>query len=246
MASATGIPEQHPASINGADEHEPLLGRPGDVSQKENQALVTNLFTGTATIAQAGIWILAALVWNAIFTHDLTFFSAHPLLNSSGILLTTQAILLLQPTHTPSQKRRGALTHYSILVLANACFTAALIIIEINKAPHPELRFKSVHAIMGLVTYIFIFLQALVGVAQYFFPAQIFGSVDNGKKIYKYHRVSGYVVLLLELATVAAATQTYYNKTVLHIQLWAVLVAAVLVVGGVGARIKKQKMRIFG
>ncbi|EDN09479.1 predicted protein [Histoplasma mississippiense (nom. inval.)] len=98
---------------------------------------------------------------------------------------------------------------------------------------------------MGLVTYIVIFLQAAVGVAQYFFPVIIFASVDNGKKIYKYHRVSGYVVFMLELATVAAATQTDYNKSTLHIQLWAVLVASVLVLGGVGARIKRQKMKIF-
>ncbi|KAG5301499.1 cytochrome b561 [Histoplasma ohiense] len=245
MASATGIPEQPPAAVNGADEYEPLLGRPGDVSQKEHQSLVTNLFTGSATIAQAGIWILAALVWNGIFSHELIFFSPHPLLNSAAILLTTQAILILQPTHTPSQKRSGTLTHFGILALANLCFISALVIIEINKAPHPEYRFHSLHGIMGLITYILIFLQAAVGVAQYFFPAIIFGSVDDGKKIYKYHRVSGYVVFVLELATVAAATQTDYNKSTLHIQLWAVLVASVLVLGGVGARIKRQKMKIF-
>ncbi|KKZ67768.1 hypothetical protein GX50_00122 [[Emmonsia] crescens] len=245
MASATGIPEQQPAAISRNDEHEPLLGRPGDVSQKEDQALVTNLITGTATIAQAGIWILAALVWNGVFSHDLIFFSPHPLLNSTAILLTAQAILILQPTHTPSQKRRGALTHFGLLAIANLCFISALIIIEINKAPNPEYRFHSVHGIMGLITYIFIFLQALVGAAQYFFPVFAFGSVDNGKKIYKYHRFSGYVVFVLELATVAAATQTDYNKTTLHIRLWAVLVAAVLVLGGVAARIKKQKMKIF-
>ncbi|EEH20226.1 hypothetical protein PABG_02485 [Paracoccidioides brasiliensis Pb03] len=246
MASATGIPDERPTAISSpSNEQEPLLGRPGDVCQKEDQALVTNLITGTATIAQAGIWILAALVWNAIFSHDLIFFSPHPLLNSTGILLTTQAILLLQPTHTASQKRSGTLGHWGLLVLANLCFISGLVIIEINKAAHPEYRFTSVHGILGLVTYIFIFLQATVGVAQYFFPVVVFGSVDNGKKIYKYHRVSGYVVLLLELATVAAATQTAYNKAALHVKLWAVLVAAVLVIGGVGARIKKQKMKIF-
>ncbi|EEQ84264.1 cytochrome b561 [Blastomyces dermatitidis ER-3] len=245
MASATGIPEQSPVAIGGNDEQEPLLGRPGDVSQKEGQALVTNLVTGSATIAQAGIWILAALVWNGVFSHELIFFSPHPLLNSAAILLTTQAILILQPTHTPAQKRSGTLAHFGLLAVANLCFVSALIIIEINKAPHPEYRLHSVHGIMGLITYIFIFLQALVGAAQYFYPTFAFGSVDNGKKIYKYHRVSGYVLLVLELATVAAATQTDYNMTTLHIKLWAVLVAAVLVLAGVGARIKKQKMKIF-
>ncbi|KAK2747638.1 hypothetical protein FQN55_004807 [Onygenales sp. PD_40] len=246
MASATGIPEQHPASIDGADEQEPLLGRPGDVSQKQNESVFTNLVTGTATVAQAGIWILAALVWNGIFSHELIFFSPHPLLNSAAILLTTQAILLLQPTHTPAQKRTGTLSHFFLLALANLSFISALIIIELNKASHPETRFRSPHAILGLATYILIFLQAAVGVAQYFVPVTVFGSVDRGKAVYKYHRVSGYVVLLMELATVAAATQTDYNKVILHIPLWAVLVASVLVVLGVGARIKKQKMRVFG
>ncbi|OAT06796.1 cytochrome b561 [Blastomyces gilchristii SLH14081] len=138
MASATGIPEQSPVAIGGNDEQEPLLGRPGDVSQKEGQALVTNLVTGSATIAQAGIWILAALVWNGVFSHELIFFSPHPLLNSAAILLTTQAILILQPTHTPAQKRSGTLAHFGLLAVANLCFVSALIIIEINKSPAPR------------------------------------------------------------------------------------------------------------
>lgn len=88
-------------------------------------------------------------------------------------------------------------------------------------------------------------LQAAVGSAQFFFPSLVFGSVETAKKVYKYHRLSGYLVLLLELATVAAATQTSYNLGVLRIKLWAVLVAAVLVVAGIGARIKKHKMRLW-
>jgi hypothetical protein len=43
MASATGIPEQNPA----LQESEPLLGRPGDATQKPGQGLQFNLFTGT-------------------------------------------------------------------------------------------------------------------------------------------------------------------------------------------------------
>ena len=43
MASVTGIPQQNPAR----DEEEPLLGRPGDVTQKPEQSLFANLITGT-------------------------------------------------------------------------------------------------------------------------------------------------------------------------------------------------------
>ncbi|PGH02844.1 hypothetical protein AJ80_08794 [Polytolypa hystricis UAMH7299] len=249
MASATGIPERHPATItngNNSDdtrsEHEPLLGQHGDVSQKNDQNIVHNLLLGTASVAQAGIWILAAIVWNGVFTHDLIFFSPHPLLNSTAVLLTTQAILILQPTHTPSQKRTGTLTHFALHALANTLFLSALIIIEINKSTHPETRFTSIHGILGLTTYILILLQAGVGVAQYFFPAQVFGSVDKGKGVYKWHRLSGYLLLGLELVTIAAATGTAYNRSTLHIRLWAVVVAIVLVVAGVGARAKRAKL----
>jgi len=111
-----------------------------------------------------------------------------------------------------------------------------------NKASQPETRFKNIHGIMGLVTYILIFSQALFGFAQFFIPAQVFGSVDKGKAVYRYHRWSGYVIILLALATICAATQTEYNKDMLHIRLWAVLIASILVIAGVAPRIKKHKM----
>lgn len=119
-------------------------------------------------------------------------------------------------------------------------FLSAFTIIEINKGTHPH--FISPHGILGLITVILIVIQALVGVFQFFLPVAIFGSVDAGKRIYKYHRWSGYALLLLEMATVVAATQTAYNIEVIHIPLWGVLVSIVLVLAGVGARIKKHKL----
>lgn len=239
MASATGIPERRVAAPT---EDEPLLGRPGDASQQEGQGLQYNFVLGTAMLAQAGIWILAALVWSSVFMNKIILFSFHPLANSAGILLITQAILVLQPTATPKQKTDGAHIHFALNLTGTLALLAGLIIIEINKASHPETRFKSVHAIMGLITFILIVLQVLIGIIQFYLPETVLGSVDNGKKIYKYHRMSGYLILLFSLATVCAATQTSFNKNVLHIQLWAVIVASVLVVAGVLPRIKKQKL----
>jgi cytochrome b561 len=110
-----------------------------------------------------------------------------------------------------------------------------------NKASHPETRFQNIHGILGLVTFILIIIQALIGFAQFYVPSTVLGSVENGKKLYKYHRMSGYLILLLSLVTICAATQTGFNKNVLQIRLWAVIVASVLVVAGVLPRIKKQK-----
>jgi len=239
MASTTGIPERNPNTL-GRSEEDPLLGGPGDASQQEGKPLYYNLVLGTGVIAQAGLLILFGIVWGAVFSHKLILFSAHPLLNSTAILVLGQGALILQPTHTPQQKRAGTLTHAAINNVALSLFLAALVIIEYNKFQHKGTHFESPHAILGLITYILLILQALVGVTQYFVP-QIYGGVDNAKKIYKYHRIAGYTIFVLTLATVAAATQTYYNKHFLHIQLWTVIVASVITLAGVVPRIRLSK-----
>ena len=45
MASATGIPDQNPAS-RGGEENEPLLGEPGDASQKSEKGIQFNFIIG--------------------------------------------------------------------------------------------------------------------------------------------------------------------------------------------------------
>lgn len=239
MASATGIPDGI-NGVRGASEDEPLLGQRGDASQMAGQPIYLNLWLGTAPLAQAGIWILAAIIWGAIFSHDLIFFSAHPLLNSAGLLLATQAILVLQPTHTAPQKRAGTTLHFLSNLLGVSSLTAGLVIIEINKAGPGHEHFASPHAILGLVFYVFIFLQALVGFTQYYTPS-LYGGVDSAKKVWKYHRASGYVVLGLGLATVCASSWTTYNVFVLGVQHWAVIVASVLVLLGVLPRVRLGK-----
>ncbi|KAF2203066.1 hypothetical protein GQ43DRAFT_439194 [Delitschia confertaspora ATCC 74209] len=238
MASATGIPERADRIHN---EEEPLLGRAGDASQEEGKPFLLNLWIGTAPIAQAGIWILAAIVWGAIFSHKLIFFSAHPLLNSAGLLLMSQATLVLQPTHTAEQKRTGTLYHFGFNLLGFSSLLSGFIIIEINKRGPGHEHFTSPHAIMGLTTYILLIIQALIGFTQYFTP-NLYGNVDNAKKVYKYHRMLGYTIFTLGLATVCAASKTYYTDKILGIQLWAVLVASVLTLAGILPRVKLQKL----
>ena len=152
-----------------------------------------------------------------------------------------QSILILQPTHTKEQKTIGTRIHSISNGIGLLALIAGLVIIEYNKISHGGTHFVSPHAILGLITYIFFVIQALVGFLQYYTP-QVFGGEFNAKKLYKYHRVSGYVLLVLSLATIAAATQTDFNLTTLHIQLWAVIVPSVLVLVGVIPRIKKQKL----
>lgn len=134
----------------------------------------------------------------------------------------------------------GTRIHTTIQLVSILCFVCAFIIIEVIKGDHPH--FVSPHGILGLLTVIFVVLQALVGVVQYFLPVPVLGSVDAGKRVYKYHRWTGYVLLLLESATVLAATQTGFNLAALRIPVWAVVVTLILMWVGVGSRIRKQKL----
>lgn len=195
---------------------------------------------GTAILAQLGILLLFFSVWASLLLVPLNLFTFHPLLNVTALLLLVQSILLLQPTHTPAQKRSGTLLHATLNLTSLALLLASLFVIEWNKFSHAGDHFVSAHAILGLVTYVFIVVQVAVGAGMYFAPA-LFGGVEQAKKIYKWHRASGYLVLVLLLSTVAAATQTSYNLDTLGIKLWAVIVAAVLVLVGIVPRIRPAK-----
>ncbi|KAF2088692.1 hypothetical protein K490DRAFT_64731 [Saccharata proteae CBS 121410] len=240
MASATGVPELHPNNIDRGED-EPLLGRAGDAAQQEGKALPWNLVLGTGIIAQAGIWILAGIVWGSILSMDLILFSAHPLLNSAGLVFITQGALILQPTHTPAQKKSGTYAHAAFNDLGVLALIGGLVVIEVNKERGGTEHFESAHAILGIITYALMFVQALVGFTQYFTPS-LYGGEAKAKKIWKYHRMSGYLVFVLALATVCAATQTTFNVKVIHINLWAVIVASLITLAGILPRIKKQKL----
>lgn len=163
------------------------------------------------------------------------------LLNSVGVLFLTQGILVLQPTHTSEQKRKGAWSHLIIMDLGLSALIGGLVVIEYNKISSGGEHWHSAHGIMGLATYIVLAIQATVGFTMFVTP-KLYGSVDNAKAIWKYHRMSGYLVITLMLATVCAAVKTDFNVGTLKIQMWALVACSVLILIGIVSRIKKQKL----
>lgn len=57
------------------------------------------------------------------------------------------------------------------------------------------------HAYLGVVTYSLLVLQALVGATAFYTPS-LFGGSAKAKSLYKYHRMSGYVLLVVMFVTV--------------------------------------------
>ena len=246
MASATGIPDHPPRGRDAVleSESEPLLGRPGDVLQKPDESLLYNLYIGTGWVAQAGAFLLLGVVWAAIFLNPLIpLFSPHPLLQSLGVFTLVQAILILQPTWTSAEKAIGQRAHASLNLLSFLLFTAGIAIIETNKIKNNGVHFHSVHGYLGVITGAVLLLQYTFGFLMWGVPG-VFGGAENAKALWKYHRISGYTLFPLLLATVITAVDTDYNRKVLDIKLYAVLIAVGLIVVGVYPRIHKQKLGI--
>lgn len=218
----------------------PLLSLPTTVRQFDRQSILFNLISGTSILAQGGVCGLVLIVLSAVRMVGFALISGHILLNTTGLLLAVQAILLLQPTHTAEQKRRGTMWHFICNVGSLSGFLSGLVFIEVNKFAHRGAHLKSPHAYLGLFTYLVLLLQGLVGFTQYYTP-MLYGSVDRAKSIWKYHRAAGYMTVVLASSTVAAAMCTEYNQNVLRIPAWVMFVALVLVLCGVLTRIRLAK-----
>jgi cytochrome b-561 len=181
------------------------------------------------------------MFWAAVFTKPLILFSGHPLAQSTGILILVQSILSLQPTHSAEQKRVGQIVHASLNLFAFLVFVTGVTIIEYNKVASNGPHFHSVHGYLGVITSIILLVQYLVGFTMWATP-KLYGGEARAKAVWKYHRFSGYFVLLLLLATACSATETDYNKNVLKVKLWATILLSVVIIAGVAPRIQMQKL----
>ncbi|KAK4142998.1 eukaryotic cytochrome b561-domain-containing protein [Dichotomopilus funicola] len=245
-------PEAPPPADNEAPEQtesEPLLGGPGDATQKPDAPIFSNLYLGTGWLAQTGGILLLAIIWASVFTNPtLPLVSPHPLLQSLGVYTVLQAILILQPTTTPRTKQAGQRAHVFLHLLSFLLFLTGTTIIELNKHVNHLAHFHSPHAYLGSLSVLFLALQYLFGLATWLTPLSrfIFRTEARAKSLWRYHRASGYVALVLLLATVATAVETDYVRGVLGIRLWAVLVAEGLIVVGVVPRVHLRKFRVGG
>ena len=198
--------------------------------------------TGTGWVAQAGAFLLVALVWSSVFLNPFVpLFSPHPLLQSLGVFTVTQAILILQPTWTAEEKVLGARVHASLQLLSFLLFVAGVAVIEVNKTKNHLPHFHSTHAYLGVATSSLLVVQYLFGFLIWATPG-VFGGIDKAKALWKYHRWTGYAILLLLVSTVVTSTGTDYNKAVLGIKTWAASIAVALIVIGVLPRIHKRKL----
>ncbi|KAI8979091.1 eukaryotic cytochrome b561-domain-containing protein [Mycotypha africana] len=193
-----------------------------------------------------GLILFIALILSVLVRlPSFSLFSYHPTFMTAFLVCITEGVALLQPTPaTVETKQKGFRWHLLVQVLGSGCLLIGFLCIFYNKQLHNKPHFQSFHGQMGLTIFIYVWLQAIFGVIMALIPRYVFGSVERGKQLWKYHRMTGYVLLLVVWITAQLGVRTDYmlanliNTNLLYLH-WIVLV---LVIAGLFYRFRIHKI----
>ncbi|GAA5830486.1 hypothetical protein JCM11251_002487 [Rhodosporidiobolus azoricus] len=204
-------------------------------------------FSGVAALlAQVGVVVATVVLWRVLWLHPAGLFTYHPSFQSLAFLGFLEGILLLQPQPpNAASKRKGLQLHqifqYSslVLIVVGASF------IFYNKAIHGAKHITSWHATFGVITLSLIVLQIIFGALLVYSPlVQLFFlSPDHAKRLWKFHRMSGYVTLTFLTATPLLALASDWVRT--NTSAWERWVIGLgLGAAGVGAAARIQTSKL--
>ncbi|EJF65714.1 hypothetical protein BD309DRAFT_848523 [Dichomitus squalens] len=203
-------------------------GRPGD-KIAEWAAYVSLVATWGITISS-----------NNSKSQGLFFF--HPTLQSLAIAIFTYGILTLQPTSQARTKAAG-LTRHQLAMLAlgfpaMALGTFAIVWRKyVNDAPH----FISWHGTIGIISVAWLVLQIVLGGGSVWFGGRLFGGTPKAKLVWKYHRLSGYILfpLLLLVTHLGGAWSNWSNNASgFFVRLLAFTISPIVLLAAVLVRVR--------
>lgn len=142
-----------------------------------------------------------AIIYTTVFTR-LPFppplFGYHPLLQSISLLFLLSSILTLQPTNqsTPRAKATSLTLHQrlNLFILLPALTAGASIMFYLH---HPASHWISWHGILGTATIVWMWVQALFGGLTVWQRGKWLGGEAKAKSWWKWHRLSGYILIPL-------------------------------------------------
>ncbi|KAG8959856.1 hypothetical protein FRC03_007400 [Tulasnella sp. 419] len=118
-----------------------------------------------------------------------------------------------------------------------------------NKDVQGWKHFSTWHSRFGLIAISLLVLQALVGAGSLWFGGKLFGGGDKATRVYKYHRISGYVLFTLLLVTVhlsgAWSDWSIAHTSAAQRALFYYIAPALIWIGVVW-RIRFEKMKFWG
>ncbi|SAL99209.1 hypothetical protein [Absidia glauca] len=233
-------------------ERSPLLdttGKPNDTtdhtptessSRDRKQQDVKGLW-----LVRTALLLLAVEVLSVLARIPLSVFSLHPFFMTLFIILLTEGVTTLQPTRTKVEKRLGLHRHAIIQLFAFLSAVTGFSAIFYNKVLANKDHFTSGHGKLGLSVIAYLIFQASFGIVCAFVP----GLSPAIKNLWKYHRVTGYLLLSLVWITAVFGLQADYivaNNWLIPpsflLSNW-LLLAVVFVVISVSLRIRFYKLK---
>lgn len=117
-----------------------------------------------------------------------------------------------------------------------------------NKWLHKSPHMTTWHGTFGFMSVVWLIFQVMIGGGSVWFNGSVFGGGAKAKAVWKYHRLSGYILLplLLFTAHLGGAWSAWMTEQTSHVTRFiAYTIAPVLVVGSVYARIRLSKMKFL-
>jgi len=231
-------PEQAGEHKISQEDRLPSEGRKGD-------SVAIYLALGGAAVFTTVTWVII-LVNNPL---GAGWFALHPTLQSFSLLLLTYGILTLQPTSQAKTKAAGFVRHqYAIAFVGFPAIFAGTFAVMYNKYLHGAHHFVSWHGKFGIAAMTWIVFQVILGGGSVWFGGAAFGGGAKAKALWKYHRLSGYVLYVFLMLT--AHLGGYWsnwgnNHSPSSMRILAFAVALLACVGGVYMRIRPSKMKFF-
>jgi len=183
-----------------------------------------------------GTFLFAGTVWYITSSVDYFFFIWHPLLMAMVVSMATLGIVVLQKAYSLN-------FHKVMQSIAFLSVIGGFYITYTFKAEGNKEHFTSPHGKFGLITFSLILIQSIAGSTLVNFPGVV-GGVAKAKAMYKYHRVSGYLLLSLIWLTALGGTQADWTKSQFD-HLWIWLSATGMVLVGIIGGIKSSKLKVF-
>lgn len=218
--------------------HEMIEGRQGDPLAE------------TSALFAAGT--LAILTWVIVLSNDPTaqgWFALHPLLQTLAISLFTYGILTLQPTSQLKTKAAGLYRHQAaILLFGLPSILLGTLAVSYNKWLRGARHFSTWHGTLGIFCIIWLVAQVGLGAGSVWFGGAVFGGGVRAKAVWKYHRLSGYILfpLLLLTAHLGGAWSNWGAKySSGSVRFLAYTLAPIVVLCGIYMRIRISKMQFI-
>jgi len=200
-------------------------------------------------VALGGVAVFVIGTWLIVLTNDpksLGMFAFHPTLQSLAIGLFAVGILTLQPTNQPKTKAAGLKRHQIIMLgLGLPTIFVGTLLIFWNKIIHEHGHFTTWHATFGGIAFVWMIVQILLGGLSVWFGGAAFGGGMKAKKVWRYHRASGYLLFPMFLLT-AVVGGNYSNWSAGHasvgVRILIFTLAPIALLAGLWSRIRLSKM----